>query len=120
MMNFKIFFETKHSIYSDWNNFKIEKLYDEGFIQRYIFSQHHDFQDDFRINGNYKLISINPNNIEKSEWEIDNEQVLALSKSPNQYPPVVMNKDNDVVDGGHRLEAAKIRGDKEILVFLQQ
>lgn len=104
----------------DWNTFKINGYYQDGDVLRYILSQHRDFEDDDRVDGVYKLIKINPNHLESSEWEIDDSKVEDLSKSNKPYPPIVVNKKKSIVDGGHRLEASKNRGDQEIFVFLQQ
>jgi hypothetical protein len=104
----------------DWKKFKVNGYYRDGDVLRYIYSQHKEFEDDHRVKRIYKLISIDPNKLEPSEWEIDDYKVEDLSKSNEPYPPIVINKNKSIVDGGHRLEAAKVRGDKEILVFLQQ
>lgn len=104
----------------DWKTFKINSYYQDGDVLRYIYSQHEDFEDDDRVDGIYHLIKIDPNRLEPSEWEIDDYKVEDLSKSNDQYPPIVVNKNKSVVDGGHRLEAAKVRGDNQILVFMQQ
>ena len=63
---------------------------------------------------------VDPNIFGESEWYIDEEQVEEMSKSSAQYPPIVYNTDGDVVDGNHRIAAAKLRGDSDILAFIQQ
>ena len=54
-----------------------------------------------------------------SEYYIDASQVEWLSRSDKPYPPIVINSWGWIIDGGHRLEAAKLRGDKTIKVLKQ-
>lgn len=103
----------------DWHNFVLGKFYNDGDIQRYIYSQHSGFEDDDRINGVYQYLELNPNSIPESEWDINDDKVEMLSKSTKEFPPIVINNDNQIVDGGHRLAASKIRGDKTIKTFKQ-
>ncbi len=101
-------------------DFEVGKTYDEGDVYNYILTQQEDFEDDDRVYGNFKCVEMNPKDIEESEFHIDWQQVEQLSRSNKPYPPVVLNSFGWVIDGGHRVEAAKKRGDKKIKVLLQQ
>jgi hypothetical protein len=103
----------------NWKLFNIGKHYSDGDVLRYIHSQHADFIDDDRVNGVYLFTEINPRSIPESTWYIDDKKVVCLSQSKNEYPPIVVNKYNEIVDGGHRLAAAVLRCDTKIKVFKQ-
>jgi hypothetical protein len=103
-----------------WQNFKLGKLYSDGDVLLYIHSQHNEFEDDDRVDGVYRLQLVDPNIFSESEWAFDEDHAEEMSKSAKQYPPIVYNTDGDVVDGNHRIAAAKLRGDSDILAFIQQ
>jgi len=103
----------------DWTRFRIGGVYDAGDVHHYILSQHREFEDDERVDGYFRLRKLDPKQIESSEWHIEDMWVDQLAKSKKPFPPIVINRYGSIIDGGHRLEAAKIRGDKEILVFQQ-
>ena len=102
----------------DWRNFKVGKFYSDGDILNYVKSLHEDFYDDDRIEGVYKLTEISPDDIGESEWEIDDWKVDEYANKSTEFPPIVIDSDGNIIDGGHRLEAARIRGDEKILVFI--
>ena len=102
---------------ADWTKFKLNGVYGDGDVLRYVQSQHDGFEDDDRVDGNYRLQAVDPNTIQDSEWHIDDEMVQSLSQSKKQFPPIVIDKHGSIIDGGHRHAAAKLRGDKKILVF---
>ncbi len=99
--------------------FKIGKYYSDGDVLRYIMSQHEDFEDDDRVAGIFKCIEMNPKDIEKSEYNINPTKVGVLVKYKKPFPPIVLNSFGWIIDGGHRLEASKLRGDKKIKVLKQ-
>jgi len=101
----------------DWTKFKINGIYSDGDILRYIHSQQREFKDDDRVDGNFQLLLVNPNTIRESEWYISDDMVADLASSSKQFPPIVIDRQGSIIDGGHRLAAAKLRGDKNILVF---
>lgn len=104
----------------DWRNFPVGKLYKEGDVHKFILNIHKGFEDDFRVNGKYKLSWVSPNTLPDSEWDVDETKVDELAAITNQLPPIVVNKNGDIVDGGHRLAAAKKTGKNKILAFIQQ
>ena len=104
----------------DPNVFQVGKYYSDGDVLRYVMSQHEDFEDDDRITGAFKCVEMNPKDIEESEYFVDAEQAEWLSRSDKPYPPIVLNSWGWIIDGGHRLEAAKLRGDTKIKVLIQQ
>jgi len=99
--------------------FEVGKTYDAGDVHNYVLSQHEDFEDDDRISGTFKCVEMNPNDIEESEYHIEMSDVEQLSRSNRPYPPIVLNSWGWIIDGGHRLEAAKLRGDLKIKVLIQ-
>jgi len=101
----------------DWKKFKLNGVYQDGDVLNYIHSQHDEFEDDDRVDGNFQLIAVDPNSIEDSEWSISDTKVQSLSQSDKQFPPIVIDDQGSIIDGGHRLAAAKLRRDKQILVF---
>jgi hypothetical protein len=102
----------------DWRNFEVGKYYSDDDVQRYVINLHEDFEDFHRIDGVYKLIHINPIEIDSSEWDIDDDKVNEYAAISTQFPPIVIDQNGSIVDGGHRLEAAKQRGDDYIAVFI--
>jgi len=104
----------------DWREFPIGSLYGEGDIHRFILTIHRGFEDDHRVNGVYQLKWVNPIHLMDSEWYIDDDKVQSMISSDTNMPPIVVNKDGDVVDGGHRLMAAKKTKKNRILAFIQQ
>ena len=99
--------------------FQIGKYYSDGDVLRYIMSQHEDFEDDDRVSGVFKCVEMNPKDIEESEWNTSDGKIDFLSKSNRPFPPIILNSFGWIIDGGHRLESAKLRGDKKIKVLIQ-
>ena len=100
--------------------FEVGKTYDAGDVYNYILSQHEDFEDDDRVYGTFKCLEMNPQDIEDSEWDVSDHKVKKLMTITQPFPPIVLNKFGWIIDGGHRLAAAKLRGDAKIKVLLQQ
>lgn len=67
----------------------------------------------------FVCLEMNPNDIEESEWHIDDDKIRQLSQSKKPFPPIVLNSNGWIIDGGHRLAAAKLRGDSKIKVLKQ-
>jgi len=103
----------------DWHNFIIGKFYEDGDVLRYILSQHHEFVDDDRVEGIFIFVERDPNDIDESEWDVNDWKVEHLAKSNKEYPPIVIDANDRIIDGGHRLAAAVKRGDKTIKLFQQ-
>lgn len=101
----------------DWKKFKLNGIYHDGDVLNYIHSQHGDFQEDDRVTGDYQLQAVDPDTIPDSEWSMSDNWVKQLAQSKEQFPPIVVDGHKSIIDGGHRLAAAKSRGDKKILVF---
>lgn len=104
----------------DWRNFVVGKFYSDGDVLRYVLNLHEDFEDEDRIEGIYKLEKMHPQDIESSEWNLDDDKLEDFSSLNTQSPPIVIDRNGSIVDGGHRLEVAKQRGDDYILVFIPQ
>jgi NUDIX domain len=104
--------------------FKVGKAYSEGDVLYYLKSIHKaydGFERDDEVEGVYKCLEMNPNDIPESEHHTEAEWIDTLSRHKDrEFPPIVVNKNMDILDGGHRLAAAKLRGDKTIKVLLQQ
>jgi len=99
--------------------FQVGESYSDYDVLMYIMSQHEDFEDDYRVSGTFKCLEMNPKDIEESEYNIEDSDVELLIRSGQPYPPIVLNKFGWIIDGGHRLEAAKLRGDEKIKVLKQ-
>lgn len=103
----------------DPNVFQIGKYYSDGDVLNYIQGQHNNFEDDDRVSGIFICLELNPNDIPESEWDISDDKVNILSKSIKAFPPIVIDKKMNIIDGGHRLLASIKRGDKKIKVLKQ-
>jgi hypothetical protein len=101
------------------DEFRVEKYYSDGDVLRYILSQHPDFEEHDKVDGIFQCMELNPKDLDPSEFHVDDDKVKELSKSTRPYPPIVLNQFGWIIDGGHRLDAAKIRGDKRIKVLKQ-
>jgi len=101
------------------NEFYVGEKYDSDAVFHYVMSQHPGFEDDDRIYGVFQCLEMNPKDIEESEYVIDDDKVEQLARSDKPFPPVVLNSFGWIIDGGHRLSAAKLRGDSKIKVLKQ-
>ncbi len=100
--------------------FEVGKIYDADDVYNYILSQHEDFEDDDRVYGKFKCLEMNPKDIEESEWDTSEGKIEILAQSAKPFPPIVLNSFGWIIDGGHRLAAAKLRGDVKIKALIQQ
>jgi hypothetical protein len=103
----------------DWRNLKVGRYYGDGDVQRYVHDLHKEFVDDDRIDGTFLMMEIDPASIESSEWDIDEEKVQEFSELTTEIPPIVLDEDGSIIDGGHRLEAAKMLNMSTIKVLKQ-
>jgi hypothetical protein len=103
----------------DWTKFKVGGYYSDGDVHRYVLSQHPEFDDDDRITGTFQLVERRPEAMPESEFLTSGDKIEQLSKSSKPFPPIVVDSKGSIIDGGHRLEAAILRGDKMIKVFHQ-
>jgi hypothetical protein len=55
---------------------------------------------------------------EESEFDIDDDKVEEFAALTTPFPPIVVGKDGEVIDGGHRLLAARKRGDTTLPVYV--
>ena len=69
---------------------------------------------------NFKLVVMNLDSIETRYSGLNSDKVSEYDKRPNP-PPIVIDGDSGwIIDGYHRANAAKNRGDKTIRVYVGQ
>jgi hypothetical protein len=100
----------------DWND---GQRYDASDVLIYVQNLHGGFEDDDRITGYFDCILMNPRDIPESSYMIDDDKVDAMARLDTEFPPIVVSRNLDIIDGGHRLSASVKRGDKEIKVLKQ-
>jgi hypothetical protein len=101
---------------NDWN---VGQRYDASDVLIYVQNLHGGFEDDDRITGYFDCILMNPRNIPESSYMIDDDKVDDMARLDTEFPPIVVSRNLDIIDGGHRLAASVKRGDKEIKVLKQ-
>jgi len=101
------------------DDFVVGKYYDAGDVLDYVMDIHGDFWDFDRVEGVFKCEEVDPKSIEESEWHIDDFKVKQLSQSTRSFPTIVIDVNGSIIDGGHRLAAAVLRGDQKIKVLRQ-
>jgi len=105
--------------FAKYKNYKFEdgKIYDGGVVQRYIHAMHSEFQDDDRIADYYVAKLLKATSLLDSPWHIDKKKVKAYVEKGPPFPAIVVDDgDDEIVDGGHRLAAAKLL-DSDIMVL---
>ena len=106
-----------------YKNYPFEngKIYDGGVVQRYIYSMHDDFQDDDRIDDYYQAKLVKSSSLQDSEYHIEDDKVDRYAEMGGPFPAIVMDATGDIVDGGHRLAAAKsLNADIMVLVPIKK
>jgi hypothetical protein len=95
----------------------------------YVKSKHRDL-DDFEIGDleekilkypNYKLLNVPISNIETPDKEINEDDVRIfqnLYSKTGQYPPIILDKQLNIIDGLYRLAAVKRSGDVSIKAYV--
>ena len=101
------------------DDFVVGKYYDAGDVLDYVMDNHGDFWDFDRVEGVFKCEDVDPKSIEESEWHIDDYKVKQLSQSKRPFPAIVVDINGSIIDGGHRLAAAVLRGDPKIKLLRQ-
>ncbi len=68
----------------------------------------------------YELKSVPISSLPQDEWDCDEDQAEEYSQLPaDTSPPIIYDPINDsIIDGTHRLHAAKMRGDRHILAYV--
>jgi hypothetical protein len=107
---------SEHPLATD---FQVGKYYEDGDVLNYIHGQHGEFADDDRVSGVFQCIEVDPKTIPESEWHVEPEKVNQMIKMPRDIPPIVVDKQNNIIDGGHRLAAAVQRRLPKIKVLKQ-
>lgn len=110
--------QSQHPLPED---FQVGKYYSDGDVLNYIYGQHGEFseEDSERVTGIFQCIEVDPKTIPESEWHIEPSKVDMLSQSARDFPPIVIEKDGTILDGGHRLAAAIQKGIPKIKVLKQ-
>lgn len=95
-----------------YKNYAFEdgKIYDGGIVQRYIYAMHDDFEDDDRIGDYYQAKLVKSTSLQDSAYHIDDDKVDRYAEMGAPFPAIVIDETGDIVDGGHRLAAAKSVG----------
>ena len=117
MKTFKQFLENQNQVISSDDLFEmVRKLhlthedFEKGDLENRI--RKHDF---------YKLINIDANLIDADMWNSDDDLVgdyeEYIKRKPN-YPPIVLDDDNTIIDGTHRAKALKNLGHKTIKAWV--
>ncbi len=93
---------------------------DGFFIREYILKLHdREFVDFDRIGDLYELREVPLSSLEE-EWETYQETIDEYSRMDyNSMPPIVIDMYGSIVDGSHRMEAAKKAGRTSILAYVQ-
>lgn len=66
----------------------------------------------------YKLETIPLNFIEADEWHTEEERILDYAQRGSEFPPIVLTPNCAIIDGSHRVKAAKIKNQKTILAYI--
>ena len=107
-------------------NIEYPSYVSDGKLQRIIMkldinSQDNDDDDLYdRMDGDfYKLITIPLSKLHRAMQELDySDDEFEYSKLTTDFPPIVLRKKGDILDGYHRAWAAKLRGDSEIRAYI--
>jgi GNAT superfamily N-acetyltransferase/RNA:NAD 2'-phosphotransferase (TPT1/KptA family) len=99
---------------------------DEADIYEYCKSHHHNPEDFYegdigeRIEHYpfYILQKVPLSKIDTNEWDTLEDVVAEYAGLNTPFPPIVIYPDGTIVDGTHRANAAKQRGDTEILAWV--
>ena len=96
------------------------KIVDVRWIQQYIYKMHKqiEFDEDFtdRLDSEtYALINISIDELEKTN-DLDWDDYYKELSTP--FPPIVINRENEILDGNHRASSAKNKGDKFIRAYV--
>jgi hypothetical protein len=116
MIKLKDLILKENYIDNDWN---VGQKYSDWDVLVYVQNMQHEFADDHRVSGYFNCLMMNPRDIPESPYEINDEHVAELAATREPFPPIVLDKHLDIIDGGHRLAAAVRRGDREIKVLKQ-
>ena len=116
MIKLKDLILKENYIDNDWN---VGQRYIDWDVLVYVQNMHAGFGDDHRIHGYFDCLLMNPKNIPESQYMIDDDKVNDMAKLETNFPPIVVDKNLDIIDGGHRLAAAVLRGDTKIRVLKQ-
>ena len=117
MKTFKQFLENKEQIISS------DELVE---MVRKLHLTHEDFEkgdleDRIRKHDFYKLIDVDANLIDADMWNSDDDLVGDYEKYTQRkpdYPPIVLDDDNTIIDGTHRAKALKNLGHKTIKAWV--
>jgi hypothetical protein len=117
MKTFKQFLENQNQVISSDDLFdKVNSLHlnrediDEG-----------DLEDRIRKHDFYKLMDVDANLIDADMWNSDNDLVgdyEDYTRRKPDYPPIVLDDDNTIIDGTHRTKALKNLGHKTIKAWV--
>ena len=80
-----------------------------------------DLEDRIRKYDFYKLIDVDANLIDADMWNSDDDLVGDYEKYTQRkpdYPPIVLDDDNTIIDGTHRAKALKNLGHKTIKAWV--
>lgn len=94
---------------------------DGEFIHQYLSQFHVPWMYRSRVGKKYQLISMSVDSLPPTDYQaVDRADAERYSKMPAETsPPIVIDLNGISVDGQHRLAAARIRGDKTIMVYKQ-
>lgn len=80
-----------------------------------------DLEDRIRKHDFYKLVDADATHIDADMWNSDEDLVddykNLIDKKPN-YPPIILDSDNTIIDGTHRAKALKSLGYKTIKAWV--
>ena len=117
MKTFKQFLENEEQIISSDELVEIVKilhLNHEDFEQG-------DLEDRIRKHDFYKLVDADASRIKEYMWHSDDDIVSdyqkRLKEEPN-YPPIILDRHNTIIDGTHRARALKSLGYKTIKAWV--
>ena len=117
MKTFKQFLENKEQIISSDELVEMVKrlhLNNEDFEQG-------DLEDRIRKHDLYKLVDADASDINEDMWNSDDDIVDDYQKrleKEHNYPPIILDDDNTIIDGTHRAKALKNLGHKTIKAWV--
>jgi hypothetical protein len=80
-----------------------------------------DLEDRIRKHDFYKLMDVDANLIDADMWNSDDDLVgdyEEYTQRKPDYPPIVLDDDNTIIDGTHRAKALKNLGHKTIKAWV--
>lgn len=113
----------------DGKPIRVGDLVAQAQVYRYAQSIHHEEDDWISEDGyigknieqfnSYRLERLPLASINLGEWGVDEDVVSIYTALETPFPPIIYDSERkSIIDGAHRCNAAKLRGDDSILAFV--